>query len=793
MVPRTWLQTVLVLTLATPVAAQTVTAPAAVDNVNPAQEWSTRAFQDPWDMTERTDVPWSHYGVEADTGLTNVTFASSIFSATTTNSSPWVYLLDTDMPATSHIGRFGTNYPIDATTYKVLAWRMSVTKSSTSGLCWWISDIFSSSSNYASSGPVTPGWRIYVQRIPDLARSGPDPWAGTIRTFQMRPTRASAPDTLQIDWVRLVNDDPTLYRTITWTGGGNYDVYLDSDSTRGNGNLGAIAKNTSGGSLLFYIGALPAGDYWVAMTTTGGDPTVSSSYSSGYYHVDGIPTLSFTTPSEEGSSDDFATTVLANPWDMDALSDVDSYEQITSPQITNISAEDMAGNNLGSVRVLKGTSVASPIPPGDPILRILSPAVRGVDKRIDPDLYRVLTFELGLAGARDWRPTGGSIGRIIWWVDGETYESVSQDILLNHKTGTQVLEKIILDMKTLEMEPSSPSPAGWVPGGGAMPGIKGLRLEPHEFSSAKDFFVRRVKLAAFEQIAESYQIQWNYGASGSATSLALYYDQTGSGFAGTLIAAGLNPTAGSYTWNTSGLPAGSYYIYGKLSRAGTLLNQNYARWPVVRAATYALNLTKTGAGSGTVTSSPAGISCGSTCSALFAPGATVTLTASASAGSNFAGWSSEGCSGIGSCQVTMSQVRNVTATFIPLAASGFVPLAPCRLLDTRVNSGDTAAAPVLAGSSLRAFSLLGKCGLPAGAKAISANLTVVAAVAEGDLRVVGGHLESTLTSSLMIPLSRARANNAIVQLSIDGIQTISVINGTSGSVHFIMDINGYFQ
>jgi hypothetical protein len=76
-----------------------------------------------------------------------------------------------------------------------------------------------------------------------------------------------------------------------------------------------------------------------------------------------------------------------------------------------------------------------------------------------------------------------------------------------------------------------------------------------------------------------------------------------------------------------------------------------------------LTVTKAGTGSGGVTSSPAGINCGATCSHTFDDNASVTLTASADAGSTFSGWSGEGCSGTGTCTVTMNQARNVTATF----------------------------------------------------------------------------------------------------------------------------------
>lgn len=73
-------------------------------------------------------------------------------------------------------------------------------------------------------------------------------------------------------------------------------------------------------------------------------------------------------------------------------------------------------------------------------------------------------------------------------------------------------------------------------------------------------------------------------------------------------------------------------------------------------------LTVSVAGSGTVTSAPAGISCGATCSAAFATGASVTLSAAAKAGSAFTGWSGA-CSGAATCSVSLVAAASVTATF----------------------------------------------------------------------------------------------------------------------------------
>ena len=76
--------------------------------------------------------------------------------------------------------------------------------------------------------------------------------------------------------------------------------------------------------------------------------------------------------------------------------------------------------------------------------------------------------------------------------------------------------------------------------------------------------------------------------------------------------------------------------------------------------TQTLTVTRAGSGSGTVFSSPPGISCGGVCMALFNQGSVVGLTAVAGAGSVFSGWTGD-CDAGGN--VTMSGPRSCTATF----------------------------------------------------------------------------------------------------------------------------------
>ncbi len=75
-----------------------------------------------------------------------------------------------------------------------------------------------------------------------------------------------------------------------------------------------------------------------------------------------------------------------------------------------------------------------------------------------------------------------------------------------------------------------------------------------------------------------------------------------------------------------------------------------------------LTVALAGNGSGAVTSSPAGINCGTACTFIFAKGTQVTLTPTPASGSAFTGWSGA-CAGLGPCVVTLGTSTSVTANF----------------------------------------------------------------------------------------------------------------------------------
>lgn len=124
--------------------------------------------------------------------------------------------------------------------------------------------------------------------------------------------------------------------------------------------------------------------------------------------------------------------------------------------------------------------------------------------------------------------------------------------------------------------------------------------------------------------------------------------------------------------------------------------------------------------------------------------------------------------------------------------TGFSTLPPCRVLDTRGPDGPTGG-PVLSAGASRDFTIVGACGVPAGALSISANVTAVGATGSGYVGVFAGGGVDPQSPTVSLAGPGARANNALVQLSTDGTGRITVANHTSGTVHVVLDVNGFFQ
>lgn len=122
----------------------------------------------------------------------------------------------------------------------------------------------------------------------------------------------------------------------------------------------------------------------------------------------------------------------------------------------------------------------------------------------------------------------------------------------------------------------------------------------------------------------------------------------------------------------------------------------------------------------------------------------------------------------------------------------FSTLTPCRVLDTRGDDGPLGG-PVLAPSESRVFPVAGSCGVPATARSVSVNVTVTQPSAPGYLSLFEGGGAAPLASTINFAPGQTRANNAVIRLASDGAGTLAILNGSTGSAHVILDVNGYFE
>jgi hypothetical protein len=216
--------------------------------------------------------------------------------------------------------------------------------------------------------------------------------------------------------------------------------------------------------------------------------------------------------------------------------------------------------------------------------------------------------------------------------------------------------------------PGNDMPPNWIdggwsvvtgsPGGETFEGSQALRSDPIGHSSA----ARLSYTATFNSGSVTFARRIS---SGVGDALRFYID-------GVLQAE----WSGNVPWALVSFPltAGTHTLLWAYEKNASGVSGTDAAWidavnlPLNTVVMRNLTVTKSGAGSGVVTSTPAGINCGSSCSFNFPHGTPVTLTATPSAGSQFAGWSGA-CSGTGACTVTLQSSTSVSANFSVVASS----------------------------------------------------------------------------------------------------------------------------
>lgn len=131
---------------------------------------------------------------------------------------------------------------------------------------------------------------------------------------------------------------------------------------------------------------------------------------------------------------------------------------------------------------------------------------------------------------------------------------------------------------------------------------------------------------------------------------------------GTAVTLKAIPSAGSAFVGWSGACTGTASTCSVSMSAAKTVTASFKLLPK-----YTLTVLKSG--SGTITSSPVGISCGTDCTENYTDSTVVTLTAAPATGYMFAGWGGDCTGSTSTCKVTMSAAKNVKASFLPISSA----------------------------------------------------------------------------------------------------------------------------
>jgi hypothetical protein len=156
--------------------------------------------------------------------------------------------------------------------------------------------------------------------------------------------------------------------------------------------------------------------------------------------------------------------------------------------------------------------------------------------------------------------------------------------------------------------------------------------------------------------------------------------------------------------------------------------------------------------------------------------------AAGTTGALLALWESTGQDGDG------AEAAGVYAQRYTLPGWRFYSLSPCRLYDSRTTT------PLVSGVP-RTLPVAGSCAIPATARAVSANLTVVTPTNTGFVLLFPADAAAPLVSLINFSTGQTRSNNALVTLARTGAGNFTAsaaVSGT-GNVQLIIDLNGYFQ
>jgi hypothetical protein len=148
---------------------------------------------------------------------------------------------------------------------------------------------------------------------------------------------------------------------------------------------------------------------------------------------------------------------------------------------------------------------------------------------------------------------------------------------------------------------------------------------------------------------------------------------------------------------------------------------------------------------------------------------------------------------MGPAGATTDRVFDVTGFYADdlgaVGANLYVPLAPARLLDTRVGNGLSAK---LSANVPATFQVAGRGGVPADATAVTGNLTVTGSTSPWAVYIGPDPVASPTSSNVNFLAGQIRGNGLYVRLGATGALSATYMSNAGNTTDLVLDVTGYF-
>jgi hypothetical protein len=134
-------------------------------------------------------------------------------------------------------------------------------------------------------------------------------------------------------------------------------------------------------------------------------------------------------------------------------------------------------------------------------------------------------------------------------------------------------------------------------------------------------------------------------------------------------------------------------------------------------------------------------------------------------------------------------VQQLPITLAPAAILDFYTVTPCRIYDSRQGTA------IASGAARSIQGIGGACGVPVGARALAANVTVIAPSGPGFATFYPGNYPQPVASTVTFSAGDTRSNNTVLPLATDGGGNVTALLSVAGngSAHVVVDVSGYFM